>query len=299
MPALGPLSPTQIDAVRALAAACQDADGHAPFNEEALLGLADPHLTHAVIEDGRVIAYAQYHRGFDTAQLAVHPDHRRQGHGQALIDAITADAPAVCWWAFGNMPAARALAARNKLIPRRGLHIMSRPLTDLDAPRPAPEGVRLRPFTDADADAFLTVNERAFSHHPEQGQFTRSDLDARRAESWFSNEGLIVAEDAHGLVGFHWTKPHGRLPDGEVTGEVYVLGVDPRAAGRGLGGILLDAGLQHLKAQGCTRVLLYVDAGNERAINLYRAGGFDVTSSDKLYGPPIWRAHLLQECHGH
>ena len=80
--------------------------------------------------------------------------------------------------------------------------------------------------------------------------------------------------------GFHWTKRHD-----DVTGEVYVLGVHPRGGGRGLGGVLLDAGLAHLAAGGNSRVILYVDAGNAPAVALYERSGFRVVHTDTLYRP--------------
>ncbi len=55
---------------------------------------------------------------------------------------------------------------------------------------------------------------------------------------------------------------------------MYVLGVDPSGQGLGLGGVLLDRGLAHLHARGCTEVLLYVEADNTVARRLYERSGF-------------------------
>ena len=44
------------------------------------------------------------------------------------------------------------------------------------------------------------------------------------------------------MVGFHWTKQHQ-----DQLGEVYVLGIAPSAAGRGLGKALLLTGLRSLQ----------------------------------------------------
>ena len=49
-------------------------------------------------------------RGADTAQLCVHPDARGAGIGTALATAVLADAPGSELWAFGNLPAAQAIA---------------------------------------------------------------------------------------------------------------------------------------------------------------------------------------------
>ena len=68
------------------------------------------------------------------------------------------------------------------------------------------------------------------------------------AEDWFDPAGFFVAVDATtAVVGFHWTKQHA-----DRLGEVYVLGVAPDAAGRGLGKALLLTGLRHLRDVGNT-----------------------------------------------
>lgn len=269
--------PADRDRIVALVDAVTAADGVRPLNDEAMLALSSDGVRHWLLTDGdEVVRYAQYAPAFGTAQLAVHPGRRRRGLGRALLaDVLAAGATGV--WAFGDLPAARALAASAGLRPTRGLLIMERALAPSPAATPPP-GVTLRPFADADAPAFLAVNAAAFAHHPEQGAFSAADLAARQAESWWDPAGLIIAVDADGVVGFHWTKRHDA-----ATGEVYVIGVHPRAHGRGLGTVLLDAGLAHLAAAGCTRVILYVEADNP-AVRLYERTGFAVAHTDVLYG---------------
>ncbi len=271
------MTTTDPAAVLALAAAVEAADGQDPLNEDARLQLARPDAdaVHVgVHEDGRLVGYAQWQPANRTGQLLVHPDARRRGHGRHLL----AQLPEARVWAFGNAPAAQGFAAASGLSGVRGLHRMGRPLPEAE-PRPAPAGVVIRPLQDGDADDFLALNAAAFVDHPEQGHFSAADLAARRAEAWFDPAGFLVAQDADGLVGFHWTKLH---PD--ALGEVYVLGVHPRAAGRGLGGVLLDAGLAHLRERGCTHVVLYVDADNTAAVRLYERAGFVIEHTDVLYG---------------
>ena len=280
MEPLSSLTPAQHARGLDLCAAAEAADTVAPLNEEARLQLGRPDALHWVARDGdTVVGYAQWQPANATGQLVVHPDHRRSGHGTSLFAALLADVPEPAVWAFGDLHGAQRFAASAGMVPGRGLHIMERELTDA-VPREVPEGVRLRPFTDADADAFLAVNAAAFADHPEQGHFSAADLANRQSEAWWDPAGLILAEDAEGVVGFHWTKRHD-----DVTGEVYVLGVHPRGGGRGLGGVLLDAGLAHLAAGGNSRVILYVDAGNAPAVALYERSGFRVVHTDTLYRP--------------
>ena len=86
----------------------------------------------------------------------------------------------------------------------------------------------------------LRVNAAAFAHHPEQGSMDAAELAERMAEPWFDPAGLLVADRRRtGMLGFHWTKRHSA-----TLGEVYVVGIDPDAQGRGVGRTLVDAGLR-------------------------------------------------------
>ncbi len=261
-----------------LAASAERNDATPPLNEEATLALARDDARHWLIQpDGELIGYAQEQPANRTAQIVVAPQHRRAGVGSSLLAALRGEtAPDV--WAFGTGAPAQGFAAARGLVPIRGLSMMERVLAD--EPEPVvPPGVSLRGYTDADADAFLALNAAAFAHHPEQGHFSAADLAARQHEDWWEPEGLILATQGASLLGFHWTKRH----DAD-TGEVYVLGVSPQEAGRGLGKVLLQAGLARLARGGATRVILYVDAGNDAAVALYRKAGFQVEHTDTLFG---------------
>ncbi len=80
----------------------------------------------------------------------------------------------------------------------------------------------------------------------------------------------MIAEDADGRVlGLHWLKRRSAS-----VGEVHNLAIHPDGQGRGLGPLLLRAGLDHLAATGCDEVVLWVDRANERAVRLYTSLGF-------------------------
>ena len=138
---------------------------------------------------------------------------------------------------------------------------------------------------EVDHAELLRVNNAAFDWHPEQGGWTDSVLRERLGQPWFEPEGLFLAfDDATGrLVGFHWTKVHD-----DRLGEVYVLGVDPDAQGRGLGRALTVVGLAHLGRRladaADPQVMLYVEADNAAALGTYRKLGFAVVSVDTAYG---------------
>jgi ribosomal protein S18 acetylase RimI-like enzyme len=78
---------------------------------------------------------------------------------------------------------------------------------------------------------------------------------------------LLVAIDHTGdLVGFAAV----HAPEGEL----FLLFVDPRHAGRGVGRKLLAAAHQALGAAGCRKVFLYTHEQNQRALAVYEAAGY-------------------------
>ncbi|MQY04484.1 mycothiol synthase [Actinomadura macrotermitis] len=270
--------------ILALVDAAAAADGVGPLSEHALLALRNGAPGRTVVEDGVVVGYAHLDPATEeesaAAELVVHPEHRRRGHGRALLRGLLQDAAPLRVWAHGDLPAAAALAASEGMERVRVLFQMRRPAAE---PLPAPDiadGVTLRTFVPGqDEEEWLKVNAAAFAHHPEQGAWTLDDVRAREREGWFDPAGFFLAERDGRIAGFHWTKVH---PDG--LGEVYVVGVDPSAQGLGLGRALTLAGLHHLRDRGVPQILLYVDESNAAAVRLYRSLGFSPHTVDVMYG---------------
>ncbi|MGH3722895.1 MAG: mycothiol synthase [Mycobacterium sp.] len=286
--------------IRELIVEATRADGIAPVGEQVLRGLSGTRTRHLVAEDGdQVAAYLdlvlpdENGVGGDVdesatamAELVVAPAARRRGIGSEMVQqALVAGGEGTRVWAHGDLPAARALAAKLGLVALRRLHQMRRPLTDLP-PAVETSGVTLRHYVGQQDDSeLLRVNNAAFSWHPEQGGWTQDDLDERFGEPWFDPRGLFLAHDARSgeLLGFHWTKRHLDKPG---VGEVYVVGVDPAAQGRGLGHLLTLVGLHHLADAGLDTVVLYVEADNGAALRTYERLGFQVFLTDAAYGRP-------------
>lgn len=287
----GVLSAKDQRAVRDLVAAAQIADGVAPVGEQVLRRLASTDAEHLLVTDpdGAIAGYLCLTSAEDgaTAELVVGPQSRRRGIGAALVRAALERCDGrVRFWAHGTIPAAKALAEAAGLRPVRELIQMRRPLTDVPE-FAVPQGVSIRGYGGVDDIAeVLRVNNAAFSWHPEQGGWNRADVLDRTAEPWFDPEGVLLAVDelSDELLGFHWTKVH---PDG--TGEVYVLGVDPAAQGRGLGRALTLVGLHHLARRlrhlEEPGAMLYVESDNRAAIKTYQGLGFTVAAVDTAYAP--------------
>jgi mycothiol synthase len=273
-------------------------DGVRPLSEEAELRLqhgGPPGGRDVLARDGdTLVGYARLETGGEgdvEAEFVVHPEFRRRGVGRAVLVRLEelAGTRPLRFWAHGDLPGARALAASHGYTRARVLLQMRRDLAGVDAdPRPAlPEGVHVEPFRPGrDEQAWLRVNARAFAAHPEQGSWTAEDLRLREEEPWFDAAGFLLAwrgdpDDDGRLLGSHWTKVH--LPGDvaeEPVGEVYVLGIDPDAQGLRLGRALTDLGLAHLRSRGLGEVLLYVEEDNAAAVRLYEGRGFHRFSVD-------------------
>ncbi|QLL06884.1 mycothiol synthase [Mycobacterium vicinigordonae] len=284
--------------IRELISAATKFDGVAPVGEQVLRELPHGRTGHLLAVDtgGGIVGYLNLSPARDAspamAELVVHPQSRRRGVGTALARAALDKSQGHNqFWAHGTLEAARATASTLGLVPVRELLQMRRPLR---AERRDPErvpGVQIRTYAGPSDDAeLLRVNNAAFASHPEQGGWTERELDERRSAAWFDPDGLFLAfsepqEGTQGrLLGFHWTKIH---PDPAGLGEVYVLGVDPAAQGRGLGQALTAIGLaslaQRLAENPEPTALLYVESDNLAAVRTYEKTGFTVYSVDTAY----------------
>lgn len=296
--ARGRLTEAEARDVLALVRAAAEEDGVGPLSEHVMLHLrygGDPRARNLLlVSNGDVAGYAHLDPTDPvegpSGELVIHPAHRGRGLGLLLNRALVAEAGErpLRLWAHGDLPAAARLAAAAGFERVRALWQMRRSLqSQLDRPQIA-DGVTIRTFVvGRDEDAWTDLNSRAFARHPEQGAWTREDLDLREREPWFDPDGFFLAEQDSKLIGFHWTKIHGSRDaepgDHEPIGEVYVVGVDPNERGSGLGRALTLVGLRYLRARGLLQVMLYVDESNTPAIRLYESLGFTHWGTDVMF----------------
>ncbi|WP_433202639.1 N-acetyltransferase family protein [Dactylosporangium sp. CS-047395] len=132
--------------------------------------------------------------------------------------------------------------------------------------------LRLATVEDARALATLHVSTWQAAYRGLIPQRYLDALDvAERAREWRRRLAepppaavVIVAEDPTGLHGFVTVD----------SGVVRALYVHPDHWSTGIGRRLMDAGLDHLRAAGCTEAELWVLATNERARRFYTAAGW-------------------------
>ncbi len=287
--------------VLALISNATDHDGVPPVSEHVLLHLrhggdkADTHFV-ATNED-QVVGYAHLDLTDEvegpSAELVIHPQHRKKGYGQELLKALhEASGNNLRLWSHGDLPGAKNIAEHNGFKKVRTVIQMRRSLND-----PIPElskHVPVRNFLPGiDNEEWVALNNKSFANHPDQSNWSTRDLEIRTKEDWFDPQGFLVVEENQKMIGFCWTKVHGghshkhseheEHHDHDPIGEIYIMGVDPAHSGKGIGKAVTIAGLRHLRYQGIFSAMLYVDADNTAAIKLYQSLGFTEWGRDVLY----------------
>lgn len=284
------LDADQRAAVIAVLEAVEEADGVAAVGEEGLLGLWHPgheQVVHLLArEDGDVVGYA-WSDG-RSAEIAVHPDARRRGHGRDLLGRLLENHPGAAVWAHGSLAPAVALAHAEGMVPAREL-LRMRAEVQSDGGQSAsgqpdvglPLGLVARPFAGAadgaDGRSWLELNARVFATHPEQGHLDAEGLRRRMAEPWFEPDLFTLVEDAGRLVAYCWLKP------GREELEVYVLGVDRAHRKRGIAAALVADALRRAARRGARGVLLFVEGNNAAALRSYERAGFHVDAVDTQF----------------
>ena len=284
-----------IAALSRLIESASKADGHRALGEHKWLDLVQGGRSGfagfvATEASGRrrLIGYAQLSKGSDSwaVEYVVHPNWRAEPRLKS--DLVAAALRTIAEQGGGHvhlwvpMPQSDDDDVAHGLGLHRGRDLCqmrrSLPVEDMAS------SVSVRAFVPGDdEEAWLDVNNRAFRGHPEQGSWTRRELEEREGQPWFDPAGFLVHEEDGAMAAFCWTKvqddDHG---DGEV-GEIYVIAVNPDFQGKGLGRELVLAGLEYLSGLGLETAMLYVDNDNEPARALYRSLGFRDDHVDRAY----------------
>jgi mycothiol synthase len=264
------------------------ADGARPLNDHLWLDLREggrEGFAGIIARDGihpHPVGYCQVSRGNESWSLDViiHPHHRYDFHElapdllRAALDVVGHEGGGhVHWWVFEPNNTHRQLAASVGLHQGRRLIQLRRPLPLEPELLSEIDGYSFDNFViGKDEDEWLSINNAAFEHHPEQGGWTLDTIRSREQEPWFDAAGFIIHRSHHEMTSFCWTKVHSDTDP--KLGEIYVIAVHPKHAGHGLGRKIAIAGLSRIAHQEVPVAMLYVDSDNDAALSLYSSLGF-------------------------
>ncbi|MCJ7514885.1 MAG: GNAT family N-acetyltransferase [Dehalococcoidia bacterium] len=142
-----------------------------------------------------------------------------------------------------------------------------------------------RYFKSGDEALLSDIQNRCFAgawgYNPNTVADTAWQLEVRKNRS----DDVILALDKGEVTGYCWTESEcgSEPPTRQPEGHIYMLGVDGRYRGKGLGRQLLRMGLWHLKKQGCELIDITVDTQNVAAITLYQSLGFQLCRETVWY----------------
>ena len=250
---------------------------------------ADPSSTLVALEGEAVVGLVTPHQQL----LAVHPAHRRRGHGTRLVEAGLAFSRERGEAVLSLAPP-RGSEAAIPFLTRLGfaydssLWLLRLP-QGVDVPPPVfPPQVMARPYRSDDLPGYVALVNAAFVDHPSPLQVTEPIVRFVHEQPEFDPDDILLvaaaAEPAR-PVGFCRTKPIAE--ETPASGEVSLVGVLPAWQGRGLGRELLRWGVAHLRERGAVVVELSVEARNERALGLYERTGFARVEEWPRWSKPV------------
>ena len=250
--------------------------------EHAVFGLDEgPPIRHLVGSDSGQLLYAQGRPAPHTLEFVALADRLPAELLDAALTSCEVAGVALSVWTRHVSATSPAPKGAGTVRLDREILRLAGSLEDRTPPEVPPD-IDVSAFRPGIDDAeLLNLNRRSFSAHPEQGEMTAGDLLQRCRQPWFDPAGFLVMRRDLEMVAFCWTKVH-RDPWGDV-GEIYVIGVDPDAAGRGLGRLAVRAGLSHLAQLGLEEAMLYVESDNDPALGLYASLGMTEAWRDRRW----------------
>ena len=136
-----------------------------------------------------------------------------------------------------------------------------------------PDGFSIRSFLPGEDSALLTGLQNAtFRDNWGFSPNTEEEIDYRTRLSWCHPEGILIMFHGGDPAAYNWTFI--RASQKTSTGVVGMTGVHPNYRGKGLGRVVLMAGMDFLLKKNVQGIELEVDQENAAATGLYLSLGF-------------------------
>ncbi len=259
--------------------------------------------------DGQVVAAAGVERvvreDVPTYQAwgAVDPGYRRRGLGSALIAwnierarvRASREDPGirvnVADFAEDSEIGHRALLAANGLEPVRHFFLMRRTGLKNVPNAPLPEGLEIRPVTEAYHRTILEAENEAFRDHWGHREFVESDFVTTFARVELDTGLWVVAWDGDQVAGVvqNWIWPEENERLGVRRGWLEHISVRRPWRRRGLARAITAASLVKLREAGLEEAMLGVDSENPNgALGLYKGLGFTLRNRAAAYSRALF-----------
>lgn len=233
------------------------------------------------LNDGNPVGYVlvSYEEpiGRAVASGGVLEDYRNRGIGRELV-ATAVNHARELGVSMLHVETASDSESAFHLLMSEGFHIVKRfwqmqwkgdeaPAVDI------PDGFALRSFRlGEDEEALMELQNTAFGDNWGFSPNTVEQIAARVRLSPSDPEGIILVMDGERIAAYDWTLQS--LGAARSIGWISMTGVHPDYRGKGLGTVVVTAGLNHLKSSGVDAVELEVDSNNVPARELYLKLGF-------------------------
>lgn len=224
--------------------------------------------------------------GRAVAQIAVLPGHRRRGVGRQLLDRVVERAGDLGLQSLHIQVSVHSRGGRF-LLEDSGFYAVRRywrltaALGGIEEPA-LPPAFSIRPFELGRDERTLTdLQNAAFGQSWGFSPNTVEQIAARvRLRPW-EPDGILLLQDGDEVCGYNWT--HRPSEHDPPSGVIGMTGVRSDYRRRGLGRIIVSAGMAYLRQRGAGVVGLEVDHSNKPARELYLSLGFDLADETVWY----------------
>ncbi len=243
--------------------------------------------------DGKIIGYIdvipELGIGRVVLDCLVHPEHRRKGLATELSHYASRRAKEL-GARVAHVNITPDNVAAKSLLAKLGFRCVSRSLelrlhfSKARLPEVEPT-LMCRHLQRGEEDKLAELQNRSFASSWGFNPNTIDEIVYRTNLSDCSPKDVILASEEDKLTGYCWTTMNleENAAIGINKGRIFMLGVDPGYRGRGIGKLVLLAGLSYLKSRGSEVVELTVDSQNKTARALYKSLGFKISSSTLWY----------------
>ncbi len=297
------------------AAEVADASHFVTSVEEVRQQLADPEIDPATdslaaqTEDGRLLCAAGVFVRDEVVERraanlfgVVHPEHRRQGLGAAILRwseerarerlaAYQDDLPRFFEvWSEERLADRRALFTAAGYEPVRYYEEMRRPLSEPIPAADLPPGLRFERWSRERDEALRLAHNEAFSDHWGSQPHTPATWAARYVGSpYFRPDLTYVALDGDEIAGYclSYHSPDDARATGKLDGWLGQIGVRRRWRKRGVATAVICHVMREMAASGLEYGMLQVDSANPTgAAGLYRRLGFATEQREIRWAKP-------------